>query len=68
MNSVEQSISEYLDAIEQAEGHEARLATHAEDRGGGNIYLKRANDDYPNLVEIDELKVMTEVLHEKVAA
>lgn len=59
MSVMQTTIKDYLAAIERTQGAEVRRQTAIEDRGAGNIFLKRANDDTGNVYDISDIQSMT---------
>lgn len=59
MSVIQTTIKDYLEAIERTQGAEVRRHTTIEDRGAGNIFLKRANDDTGNVYDISDIQSMT---------
>ena len=62
MSGIEMRIDAYLNAVEKKGGAAARQHTVVEPRGRTQVFVKRPNEDYGQVVDIGRLDMMTEYL------
>ncbi len=57
--AIQNTIQQYLDAVEKKFGHQARTDTILTHRNGSSFYLKRDNQSKPSLVDMGTIQLMT---------
>ncbi|RMG92260.1 MAG: hypothetical protein D6703_02375 [Zetaproteobacteria bacterium] len=62
MKNVDKMIREYLDAVEAAQGKEARENIKVRWTGGTHVVIHNAANDEKRLVDIGSLRTMTQYL------
>ncbi len=65
--TIQQTIHNYLEAVEKKFGREARSKTRLEYRGGTKFAIKNANAMHPTLINIARLKTATRYLQASAA-
>jgi hypothetical protein len=56
--AIQQTIKNYLDAVEKKFGIEARKNTQLQHRGGSTFMLKRADANHPQVIDMGSLSHM----------
>lgn len=65
--AIQNTIKQYLDAVEIKFGHQARQNTTLTHRNGSSFYLKRDDQRNPSLVDMGMIQLMTKQM-ERTAA